>query len=142
MSDVGKDKSGIVSATELSQIAVCERKIYLKAKYGTRKDSNASMADKARGKALHKRAEHQNHEHRKVDKRCFIASCVYGIDAEETVFLRKFRDDSLSSSLLGRMFIQSYYKISPGIAVLLANNKWLSGIAKLSLDRLIKCLKK
>lgn len=142
MSKAGEDKSGIVSATELSQIAVCERKIYLKAKYGQRKDSSASMVDKARGKALHKRAEHQNHEHRNVDKRCFIASCVYGIDAEETIFLRGFRDNSLRRYLLGRIFIQSYYKVSPSIATLLSKNKWLGGIARLSLDRLIQCLKK
>ncbi|HBV20350.1 MAG TPA: hypothetical protein DEF07_01350 [Nitrosomonas sp.] len=40
-----------------------------------------------------------------IDKRCFISSCIYGIDASETRLLRSWRDDVLIKTVIGRIFI-------------------------------------
>src|SRR5699024_9681073 len=50
------------------------------------------------------------------DKRCFIATAVYGPDAWQTNALRNWRDDALLPHAWGRLFIGSYYRISPAIA--------------------------
>ena len=47
---------------------------------------------------------------------CFIASAVYGPEAEELLALRRFRDNVLCPSLLGRCFIRTYYAVSPSVA--------------------------
>jgi hypothetical protein len=48
---------------------------------------------------------------------CFVATTVYGdYNACEVIKLRRFRDNTLSNSLLGRSFIRSYYFVGPFIA--------------------------
>ncbi|MAF14102.1 MAG: hypothetical protein CMI53_04405 [Parcubacteria group bacterium] len=43
-------------------------------------------------------------------EKCFIATAVYGdVFAPEVEALRNFRNDTLSSSFLGRIFIRFYY---------------------------------
>ena len=78
---------------------------------------------------------------RKIDspKRsgCYIATAVYGsYDAPEVLVLRRFRDEILSRSLAGRIFIQVYYFVSPALA------KWIgkNGIVRRLLDKLVKKL--
>lgn len=48
---------------------------------------------------------------------CFVATAVYSsYDAPEVLILRKFRDQILFSSIIGRAFVSSYYLTSPPIA--------------------------
>jgi hypothetical protein len=48
---------------------------------------------------------------------CFIATACYGnYDHPNVITLRNFRDDVLTKSKSGRMFISFYYKYSPAIA--------------------------
>jgi hypothetical protein len=57
---------------------------------------------------------------------CFVATAAFGdFDAPEVVFLRAFRDKSLSRTVLGRCFIQVYYTISPPLAEVIAKSQWL-----------------
>lgn len=45
---------------------------------------------------------------------CYIATCVYGsYDCPQVWVLRRFRDDTLDASVIGRMFIKFYYAVSP-----------------------------
>ena len=56
--------------------------------------------------------------------KCFIATAVYGdADVPEVQLLRKFRDQFLLPSLLGRLFVSAYYFISPKMITLLRGNK-------------------
>lgn len=53
----------------------------------------------------------------KEGKGCFIATAAYGTPTcEELDILRKFRDDSLLNTPLGKAFVDAYYKLSPPIA--------------------------
>lgn len=48
---------------------------------------------------------------------CFIATAVYGdYNAYEVVLLRKFRDDILSKTIPGKIFINIYYFLGPFLA--------------------------
>jgi len=47
---------------------------------------------------------------------CFIATATCGIDSEEVIILRHFRDTILVNSVLGRQFVKIYYRISPSLA--------------------------
>ena len=71
---------------------------------------------------------------------CFIATAVYGsYDAPEVLILRHFRDNTLSESVLGRLFIKVYYRISPPISMRLNNMRHLRGFIHWILDKFIIC---
>ena len=74
---------------------------------------------------------------------CFVATAAYGnYDAPEVIFLRAFRDDSLSQSILGRGFIRIYYSVSPSLAMLIAESELLRRLVrKFFLQPLIWLLK-
>ena len=47
------------------------------------------------------------------EPQCFIATCAYGKNSNEVIFLRKWRDEVLLVSNIGRQFVKLYYLISP-----------------------------
>lgn len=54
---------------------------------------------------------------------CFIATAAYGSElATEVDMLRRFRDQRLLKSPLGQVAVASYYALSPGLAVVLADS--------------------
>lgn len=53
---------------------------------------------------------------------CFIATAVYGTPfCEELDILRRFRDKSMRTNLIGNILVKLYYKISPPIADFIRN---------------------
>ena len=69
---------------------------------------------------------------------CYIATAVYGsYDAGEVVALRNFRDNVLKKSFLGRLFIKTYYTLSPPVADYLKNAETLNSWTRNILDRLV-----
>ena len=50
---------------------------------------------------------------------CFIATASFETHSVEIYFLRRFRDQCLRQSILGRQLIYIYYKTSPTIACFL-----------------------
>jgi len=51
---------------------------------------------------------------------CYIATACYGsYNCTQVLTFRNFRDEYLSRTVAGRMFIKTYYALSPGFA------KWL-----------------
>jgi DNA-directed RNA polymerase subunit RPC12/RpoP len=72
---------------------------------------------------------------------CYIATAVYGsYEAPEVMVLRKFRDEVLTKSLLGRVFIKTYYVLSPPVANWLKSAKRTNKIVKVLLDNLVNKL--
>jgi hypothetical protein len=51
-----------------------------------------------------------------TESRCFIASAVAGHDSTEVLTLRRFRDEHLALSAVGRILIRAYERWSPAIA--------------------------
>jgi len=66
---------------------------------------------------------------------CFIATAVYGdFNTPEVIALRRFRDEVLRKSRLGRTFVAWHYKTSPPIAEYLKVKPVLAAITKRCLD--------
>ena len=60
---------------------------------------------------------------------CFIATAVYdSYDAPQVIILRHYRDETLSTTLIGRLLIKLYYKISPKIAKSISKSDQLKKI--------------
>lgn len=82
----------------------------------------------------------------KVNKQkegCYIATAVYGdYEAPSVIILRRYRDDYLQKSFLGRTLVKVYYKVSPPIANRLKTTRSINGFVKKILDLFVNHLKK
>jgi len=73
---------------------------------------------------------------------CYIATCVYGsYDCPEVWTLRRFRDETLGGSFLGRLFIRSYYATAPKAVKWFGNSAWFHRFSRTKLDRLVTSLR-
>ena len=72
---------------------------------------------------------------------CYVATCVYGsYDCPQVWTLRRFRDDTLAESPLGRAFIHTYYAVSPTIVKWFGSTRWFRKLWKGVLDRMVQRL--
>lgn len=73
---------------------------------------------------------------------CYIATSIYGsYDCPEVWTLRRFRDDTLARTWHGRIFIYSYYAISPFLVEHLGNKRIFKLLWRPVLDNLVSLLK-
>lgn len=73
---------------------------------------------------------------------CYIATSVYAsYDCPEVWTLRRYRDDVLANSIIGRVFVYTYYFISPTLVKCFGHTFWFKKVCKIFLDKLIKILK-
>lgn len=69
---------------------------------------------------------------------CYVATAVYGsYDCPQVWTLRRFRDDSLAKTWYGRVFIHTYYAISPTLVKWFGHTEWFKNLWKGKLDKLI-----
>lgn len=69
---------------------------------------------------------------------CYIATAVYGsYDAPEVLILRRFRDEYLAKSGLGRSLIRTYYRIGPSLAGHLRAHPMVNRPVRVVLDRVV-----
>ncbi len=72
-------------------------------------------------------------------KSCYIATMAYGdYEHPQVMVLRKFRDDILLNSFIGRLFVKLYYIISPKIVLVLTNQNTTNSFIRKILDKLIE----
>lgn len=95
-----------VSASDVGRASYCPHYLELKHK-GTKPSSEATIA-RTRGEESHEQLNRDAN-----DRRCYIASHLYGIDDPRTNLLRDFRDSCLSKCSIGRLFVSIYYSASP-----------------------------
>ncbi len=127
--------------SELADVATCQRRVYLRAKYGEKETAAQSVA-RSRGIELHDRAERQSRpDDHSQDKRCYIATAVYGAEAWQTQALRDFRDTSLMKSRVGQGVVWMYYRLSPPLARAAAHSSWLGKAGRAILDPIVQRLK-
>lgn len=73
---------------------------------------------------------------------CYVATAIYGsYDCPEVWLLRRYRDFSLQQSVLGRLFIKVYYKISPIFVKYFGNNRIFKSVGKFVLDKIVNLLR-
>lgn len=74
---------------------------------------------------------------------CYVATAVYGsYDCPEVWTLRRYRDYALSKTIPGRLFIKTYYAISPTLVKWFGNKNWFKNVCKGRLDRMVAFLQK
>lgn len=121
-------------ASELAEMGVCEQRVALTARLGKRRSgqqqASADMGTE-RHQAFHRAAilgQPGVSTSEPADKRCFIATAVFG-ESPQTVTLRRFRDHVLLPRPVGRYLIRAYYCWSPVLADFIGANqrrKWLA----------------
>ena len=95
-----------ISASDVGRAAFCGHSLELK---------NKGIETTQFAKAAMKKGDiaHDEFNRQAEDKRCYIASHLYGIDDSRTDTFRAFRDAVLMKNFHGRMVITIYYKLSP-----------------------------
>ena len=69
---------------------------------------------------------------------CYVATCVYGsYDCPQVWTLRRYRDDTLGATWYGRLFIRTYYAISPTLVKWFGKTNWFKKLWKGKLDRMV-----
>lgn len=72
---------------------------------------------------------------------CYVATAVYGsYDCPQVWTLRRYRDDTLAKTWYGRLFIHTYYAISPTLVKWFGNTEWFKNMWKPKLDRMVNNL--
>lgn len=74
---------------------------------------------------------------------CYIATSVYGsYDCAEVWTLRRYRDYNLANHWYGRLFIYTYYAISPVIVRWFGEHKWFNDFWRKKLNKIVENLKR
>lgn len=69
---------------------------------------------------------------------CYVATAVYGsYDCPEVWTLRRYRDYTLAESWYGRLFIRTYYSISPTLVKWFGHTEWFKKMWQSKLDRMV-----
>ena len=72
---------------------------------------------------------------------CYVATCVYGsYDCPQVWTLRRYRDNTLAATWFGRLFIHTYYAISPTLVKWFGHTEWFKNMWKGKLDRMVSKL--
>lgn len=83
-------------------------------------------------------APYTSKQEEKKSSGCYIATAVYGsYDCPEVWTLRRFRDFDLAETWYGRLFIKTYYSISPTLVSWFGNKQWFKSIWRSVLDRMV-----
>lgn len=123
-------KNKWVSASDVGRASYCPH--YLELKNRGTKPSEKSVAARAKGEINHEALNRQAE-----DRRCFIATHLYGIDDQKTDLLRSYRDQKLALHFPGKLFIQIYYALSPSLISLSRQTPALDRLLRYVVDRIV-----
>lgn len=69
---------------------------------------------------------------------CYVATAIYGsYDCPEVWTLRRYRDNTLAETWYGRVFIKTYYAISPAIVRWFGHTEWFKKMWQGKLDHMV-----
>ena len=117
-----------VSASDLAQMGVCERRVKFEHDRGRRRTPEQLQAME-RGLRAHEEFYRVGKAAGRTGGRCFVATLVFG-EAPETRILRCFRDQVLRPRPLGRRFIVVYYRFAPAVCRFLDRRPSLLPVAR------------
>lgn len=116
-----------VSAKELAEMGFCEKRVLLAHVNGQRftAEQRRSAERGLRAHEVYYREGLAAVSADGSDRRCFVATRLYGDEAWQTRALRRFRDEVLLQRRLGREFVAAYYAIAPAVCRVLTRLPWL-----------------
>ena len=129
-----------VSATELAEMGFCEKRVQLAHLYGDQATPEQRQA-MARGQVAHQRYLEEGLA-ATADRRCFVATFVFGPDARETQLLRAYRDSVLLRRRWGRALVAAYYQVAPTVCRMLACSPVAAAGVRVLLRMLIPCCRR
>lgn len=139
-----------VAVTQLVNMTKCENQTLLNTVYKPKLANDVKQRQKE-GISDHKKFEKLNNKYandsqrvisemnKSSDRRCYVATAIFGNTSPETIVLRKWRDQTLSQYYAGRLFIQAYYKISPVLLRIMPS--WTKPITKSILIRFVQAIR-
>lgn len=127
------------SITDIVATVYCEQKAVYDRERGDARPLDVRIKA-ATGTFEHLRFQVEGQTSQIVDKRCFIATQVYGGEAWQTNALRAWRDKVLMPRAAGRAVVRLYYAVSPSIASILERRPRLALIVRRVLDRIVSFL--
>lgn len=127
------------SITDIVATVYCEQKAVYDRKRGDARPISV-RAKAVAGTFEHLRFQVEGQTRQAFDRRCFIASHVYGPDATETNWLRAWRDRELLPSRIGRFAVAVYYAVSPFILPILERSPRLTRLTRAALNRIANML--
>ncbi len=72
---------------------------------------------------------------------CYVATAVYGsYDCPQVWTLRRYRDNTLAATWYGRLFIRTYYAVSPTLVKWFGKTNWFKKMWQGKLDRMVSKL--
>lgn len=107
----------------------CEKRILLAHLHGEQ-PTPSQQEDLRRGRAAHQQYHEQGVAAVSSDRRCFIATCVFGESAPQTQDLRAFRDAVLLPRWWGRLTVRLYYRIGPAACAILRRSPKLLRVTR------------
>lgn len=129
-----------VSATELAEMGFCEKRVQLAYIYGEQATPEQRQA-MARGQEAHQRYLEDGLA-ATSDRRCFVATFVFGPEARETQVLRAYRDTVLLHRRWGRALVAAYYRVAPtGCRVMERSPATVVGVRRLLRIVVARCEK-
>ncbi|WP_459203453.1 CFI-box-CTERM domain-containing protein (plasmid) [Ralstonia pseudosolanacearum] len=135
----GKTRRKYHTITDIVAIVYCEQKAVFDAECGDTRPLEV-RAKALAGTFEHLRFQAEGHTRAVIDRRCFIATAIYGPDAAETNFLRAWRDRVLMPSKHGRALVRAYYATSPRLLPILSRSRLAAGAVRVVLDRVLRWL--
>ncbi len=125
--------------TDIVGTVYCEQKVVFDRERGDARPLEV-RAKAAAGTFEHLRFQVEGQTRAVLDRRCFIATAIYGPDAPETNFLRVWRDRVLLPTTAGRLFVRAYYAISPALVPLLCRSRSAAKTVRAALNALLAML--
>jgi len=126
-----KRQSEWISASDVGRSEFCPNSVALK--YAGAKPSQRAVAAQDLGNLKHEQFNRQI----STDKRCYVASYLYGVEDPRTETLRQFRDNTLQCSPGGRVLIAVYYRLSPMVIKISKRASWIDRVLRRIVDRLV-----
>jgi len=127
--------------TEIVGTIYCEQKAVFDHTYGEAKPLSVKAKAWA-GTVEHYRFQGEGHARQVMaDRRCYVATYIYGDSGIETLALRLWRDQVLRTTPTGRLAIAIYYVVSPALVRMLGRSTLATRLVKGLLDRLIPALR-
>jgi len=133
-----------VSATELAEMGFCEKRVLLAHLHGERLTSE-QLRSVDRGRKAHDQFYREGLAAASAtgaDRRCFVATCLYGDAAWQTETLLRFRDQILVRYQLGHRMVAVYYALAPDMCRLLVWLPWLRPPARAIVGALVRVVRR
>ena len=129
-----------ISATQLAKLGLCEHQLSLDMHHGVAKATKEQTVFLDRGTKVHAKALRaaMAPAGRGSDRRCFIATAVYGADAWQTCELRAWRDRVLLRPAAGRIAVAIYYRWSPSLVTFVRKYPAVLPGIRRGIDRLVQ----